>query len=138
MQGKGEIPSTSQHLCPDSFHGNEDHAWHRRHNSSLKRPCPASSLRAFAKGVSLSPARVMACVAMLFTASSGTRSVARSRRRSWRPCPAACPLGLTGIPLGILYIQFSRYSCQRTAEASRPLTKYINIIIVIIVNICFI
>lgn len=106
---KGRIPSTSQHLCRDSFHGNEDHAWHRRHNSSLKRPCPASSLRAFAKGVSLSPARVMACVAMLFTASSGTRSVARSHRRSWRPCPAACPLGLAGIPLGILCIQLSRY-----------------------------
>lgn len=84
----GRIPSTSQHLCRDSFHGNEDHALHRRHHLSLKRPCPASR-RAFTKGVSLSPTRIMACGAMLCAAPSGARSIARSFSEVMAPLPGS-------------------------------------------------
>jgi len=85
---KGRIPSTSQHLCRYLFHGNEGHAWHRRHHFSLKRPCPAS-MRAFMKGVSLSPTRVMACGAMLYAAPSGARSIARSFSEVMAPLPGS-------------------------------------------------
>ena len=37
---KGRISSTSQHLCRDSFHGNEDHAWHKRHSFQPKTTMP--------------------------------------------------------------------------------------------------
>ena len=136
---KGRIPSTSQHLCRDSFHGNEDHAWHRRHHLSLKRPCPASG-RAFTKGVSLSPTRVMACGTMLFVAPSGARSIARSFSEVMAPLPGSLSFRPDWDSPWNLYIHLSRYNCQRTTEASRPLTYYINIIMPIFdfVNICFI
>jgi len=117
----GRIPSTSQHLCRDSFHGNEDHAWHRRHHLSLKRPCPASG-RAFTKGVSLSPTRVMACGTMLFVAPSGARSIARSFSEVMAPLPGSLSFRPDWDSPWNLYIHLSRYNFQRTTEASRPLT----------------
>ena len=104
---KGRIPSTSQHLCRDSFHGNEDHAWHRRHHLSLKRPCPASG-RTFTKGVSLSPTRVMACGSMLSSSPSGTGFIARSLWRSWRPCLVAVFSDWLRFPLESCVFVFQR------------------------------
>ena len=51
----------------------------------------------------------MACEAMLLSASSVSRWIARPFRGSWRPGPAAFPLGPDEVLLGIPYIQFSRF-----------------------------
>ena len=52
---------------------------------------------------------VMACEAMLLSASSVSRWIARPFRGSWRPGPAAFPLGPDEVLLGIPYMQFSRF-----------------------------
>ena len=51
----------------------------------------------------------MACEAMLLSASSVSRWIARPFRGSWRPGPAAFPLGPDEVLLGIPYMQFSRF-----------------------------
>ena len=103
----GRIPSTSQHVCRDSFHDNEDHAWHKGHSFQPKTTMPRLPASR-AKGVSLSSTRVMACGSMLSSSPSGTGFIARSLWRSWRPCLVAVLSDWLRFPLESCVFVFQR------------------------------
>ena len=103
----GKIPSTSQHVCRDSFHDNEDHAWHKEHSFQLKTTMPRLPASR-AKGVSLSSTRVMACGSMLSFSPSGTGFIAHSLWRSWRLCPVAVLSDWLRFPLESCVFVFQR------------------------------
>ena len=103
----GKIPSTSQHVCRDFFHDNEDHAWHKGHSFQPKTTIPRLPASR-AKGVSLSSTRVMACGSMLSFSPSGTGFIAHSLWRSWRLCPVAVLSDWLRFPLESCVFVFQR------------------------------